>query len=260
MIKEKLVEGKDVDNNEVKVLVRRPSYKDQQDAQVEYNRAFRQALEGGALLREKLLDHMRLQGIWDDEKQKKYDSLIDQIRDKELLLKKGGVRLNLAKKAALECADLRNEFKDLISERTSLDTNSAQGQADNARFNMLVVCCAVNPTTKERVFKSLDDYYTKSSEDWVVSVAGELGNMLYDIDPDYDRNLPENKFLVEYKFADEKLRLINKDGHLVDRDGRLIDEDGKYVKYDSEGKKYFADRDGNPVDVEFTAFLEDETP
>ena len=87
--------------------------------------------------------------------------------------------------------------------------------------------------------------------------------MLYGLDPDYEKNLPENKFLVTYKFANEKLELVNKDGHLIDSEGNLIDEEGYYVKYVDE-KKVRVTKDGreldenNNVKVEFSPFLDDD--
>ena len=37
----------------------------------------------------------------------------------------------------------QRDMRDLISVRTSLDNHSAEGQADNARFNYLVSACGV---------------------------------------------------------------------------------------------------------------------
>ena len=68
--------------------------------------------------------------------------------------------------------------------------------------------------------------------------------MLYDLDPNYDNNLPENKFLKDYSFVNEDLRLVNDDGHLVDSQGRLINEEGRFIAYDDKGEEYFIDIDG----------------
>ena len=87
--------------------------------------------------------------------------------------------------------------------------------------------------------------------------------MLYDLDPNYDKNLPENKFLKDYKFVDKELRLVNDDGHLVDSEGRLINDEGRFIAYDDDGEEYFIDRDGSALTeggdyvVEFEPFLDD---
>ena len=79
--------------------------------------------------------------------------------------------------------------------------------------------------------------------------------MLYGLDPDYENNLVENKFLKEFNFVNEDLRFINDDGHLVDSDGRLVNEDGRFIAYRTEkGKQnqdekeiYFVNAEGEEV-------------
>ena len=180
---------------------------------------------------------------------------MDQINQNEELLKGGGVKLSDAKAAALKLRELRNDFKDLISERNSLDANSAEGQADNARFAELVRVCMVNPDTGQPYFPDQQAYDSQTDQPWVVEASSELANMLYGLDPDYEGGLVENKFLKEFKFVNEDLRFINDDGHLVDSEGRLINEEGRYIAYrtkEGEAKQdkkdiYFVNADGEEV-------------
>ena len=261
---EELVEGKDSKGNAVNVLVIKPSTAAYRDSQVAYNKAFREALESGALLRQKLTDYMEEQGIWDDDKQKAYDQLLDEINVKEGALRKGGIPLKEAKEIALSMRQKRAEFRNLIAERTALDTNSVEGQADNARFNALVCLCVVDPSTKTPIFKELDDYDKLAEEPWAVKAASELANMIYEIDPNYDKNLTENKFLSKYDFVNKDLRLVNAEGHLVDIEGRLISEDGRFIDYREDGTQYFVNSDGEEIDedgdkvVQFSPFLDDD--
>ena len=122
--KERIVEGLDNDQNTVKTLLRQPTAQDYRDSQVQYNETFRKALDSGALLRQKLTDYMKDQGIWDDEKQKQNDQYIKDISMREDALKAGGIRLSEAKKIAFELRDLRADFRELLSERNALDQNS----------------------------------------------------------------------------------------------------------------------------------------
>lgn len=253
--KEVVVEGLDNDDNTVKTLLKRPTAQDYRDSQVQYNETFRKALDSGALLRQKLTDYMKDQGIWDDEKQKKNDQFIKDITAREEALKAGGIRLKEAKKIALELRELRMDFRELLSERNSLDQNSAEGQADNARFSELIRVCMLDPNTRQPKFPNQADYDSQSDQIWVIEAAAELAGMIYGLDPDYDKNLEENKFLKEFKFVDDELRFINKEGHFVDIDGRLVDEEGRYIAYRTEeGKKnkdpeqqYFVNVDGEEV-------------
>jgi hypothetical protein len=251
---------------DVTVLVKKPTKKELNDSQLVYNKVWREALENKAILRQKLNDYLTEQGVWSDEKQKQYEDYIKKINERELILKKGGIPLKKAKSIALELKRFRADFRDLISERTSYDTNTAEGTADNARFDYLVSVCVLDPSTKTPVFKNIDDYNQKGAEPWAVKAAGELANFLYNLDPNYEINLPENNFLKKFNFTDEKGRLVNKEGHLiaVDEDGkeRLIDEEGYYVAYDAEGKQYFVNRDGEKIerekDIVTAAFLDDD--
>ena len=60
---------------------------------------------------------------------------------------------------------LRDDLRELISSRTNLDNNTAEGQADNARFNYLVSCCLVYSDNKKGYFNSYEDYLNRSSEE-----------------------------------------------------------------------------------------------
>jgi hypothetical protein len=251
---------------DVTVLVKKPNRKDLNDSQIAYNKAWRKSLEEKAILRQKLNDYLVEQGVWNDAKQKQYDDYIKKINERELLLKKGGIPLKKAKSIALELKRLRLEFRELISERTSYDNNTAEGTADNARFDYLVSVCVLDPSNKQPVFKDLDDYNERGSEDWAVKAASELANFLYNLDPNYEKSLPENSFLSKFKFTNEDGKLVNKDGHLIsiEEDGteRLIDEQGYYIAYNEAGEKYFVNRSGEkferPDEIEIQPFLDDE--
>jgi hypothetical protein len=246
-------------DKETEFLVRTPSLQDQREASKVYNQAFSDAIKAKAIVRAKIDEILKEQGLWDDGKQNEFDRLQQQILERERILAKGGISLNKAKNAALEIKKLRSEIRELISVKTSLDNNTAEGQADNARFNYLVSACTVYKDNNQPYFKSMEDYLDQSANIVALKGAQTLANMLYGLDNDYEYNLPENKFLKDYKFIDDKLRLINKDGHLVDEENRLIDENGRYV--DQEGNfvdkfGYRIDKDGDYV-VEAQPFLDD---
>lgn len=250
-----------IDGKEVSFLIRSPTLQDQKEATKVYNTAFTDALKSKAIVRAKLDDLLVEQGLWDDSKQMRFSTLQAQILEGERKLAKGGISLSKAKEEALKMKKLREDLRDLIAVKTNLDTHTAEGQADNARFNYLVSACTVYEDNKKPYFSSYEDYNAKSASDPVATLAAQnLAGMLYGLDNDYEEKLPENKFLKQYKFVDDKLRLINKDGKLIDSDGRLIDENGRFINDKGE----FVDKDGNPVDidgdyvVEFTPFLDDD--
>jgi hypothetical protein len=249
-----------VNDQDKNILVRSPSLNDQREGQKIYNQAFTDAIRSKSVVRAKLDDLLSDQGLWDDVKQKRFTELQKDLLEGEKKLAKGGFSLNEAKDLAIKMKSIRDEIRDLISVRTSLDNHSAEGQADNARFNYLVSVCVVYNDTKEPVFKDMEEYLNRSTEEVAILGAQNLANMLYGLDNDYESNLPENKFLKKYKFIDDKLRLVDKKGRLIDADGKLIDEEGRYI--DDQGN--YIDKYGNRVDkdgeylVESKPFLDDD--
>lgn len=232
-----------VDGVEKELLVKTPSLNDQREAQKIYNQAFTDAIKSKSVVRAKLDDLLEDQGLWNDEKQAKFTSLQKELLDGEKRLAKGGFSLNEARDLAIKMKSIRDEIRDLISVRTSLDNHSAEGQADNARFNYLVSVCVVYNDTKQPYFNNMEDYLNRSTDQVGLLGAQNLANMLYGLDNDYESNLPENKFLKKFKFIDDKLRLVDKKGRLIDGEGRLIDESGRFV--DDGGN--FVDKYGNRV-------------
>lgn len=250
-----------VDDKEVKLMAVSPSLQDTKEANKIYSQAFSDALKTKSIVRARLDDILKEQGLWDDSKQAQYEELQFKLLESEKQLAKGGISLNAARQIALDMRKFREELRELISDRTNLDNHTAEGQADNSKFNYLVYACTVyadNPSKK--FFSSYENYMQRSSELVALKAAQAVANFIYGLDEDYDSKLPENKFLKDYKFVDDGLRLINKDGKLVDLEGKLIDENGRYIN--EEGQ--YVDKNGNLVDdngnyiVEFSPFLDDD--
>lgn len=248
-----------IDGKDVELSIVSPSLKDQKEAGKIYNNAFTEALKSRAVVRARLDDLLVDQGLWDDNKQQKFDTLQKEVLDGEKRLAKGGISLKEAREIAIQMKNVREEIRDLISVKTNLDTHTAEGQADNAKFNYLVYACTVYKGTQNKYFKSYEDYIERSGEPASILAAQKLANMIYGLEEDYESKLPENKFLKQYKFVDDQLRLINKEGKLIDEKGRLVDEKGRLINEKGE----LIDRFGNVLtedgdyDVEFSPFLDD---
>ena len=261
------IDSVDLDGEKKKVFLQIPASEENKEAQLAYNKAFKEALQSGAILRQKLQRVMNEQGIWDDEKETQYQAILQDLNEGEKRLSRGGISLAEARQLAIDMRRRRVEFRSLIAERSSMDSNTAEGQADNERFSHLVYVCLKN-ASGNRLFKSKDEYEDNANQPYVIEAAGQLAEKLYGLDPDYDKNLPENKFLEAYKFSDNATRLINKDGHLIDIDSqgveRLIDENGRFIAYDEEDESYFVDKDGEKLNADgdyeggFTPFLDDQ--
>lgn len=257
---------KDSEGNSLELAVKRPDAAKSKTLQKVYNRAYKDALDSGALLRCKIEQIAREQNIWSDEKEADFKKLQKELLDNEIKLLKGG-NAGLTKDdaflIALRMKEIRNEMLLMRSEFNSLDANTAESQAMAEYFNYAVFLCTIYPETGEQYYKNYDEYVedANSSSQIPLDAGRYLSFLLNNTDPDYEKNLVENKFLIKYGYVDEKLRLINKDGYLVDKNGRRIRDDGRFIN----DKNQLVDAEGNLVDeegnyiVEFAPFLEPET-
>lgn len=241
-------------DQDVVIKVKIPSANDRKEAQKAYNRAFREALNNGDLLRIKLDEEMRKQGLWNDEKQMEYDTLTRQIIDGEKKLAGGGMKLTDARALALEVKKLRNKLIGLLTIRNSLDNVTVEAQADNTRFNYLVSVCTVYSTSGKPYFKNYNDFVERAESEVVNQASMILMKMLTGYQDDYEQGLPENKFLKKYKFIDEKGRLIRPDGKLINEQGKLVNEEGYFI--DEDGKR--VDIEGQPVDENGNWIIEEK--
>ena len=244
-----------IDGKDTEFTVVSPSNVHYTEGQKVYNNAFSDAIKSKAIVRAKMDDVLKDQGLWDDMKQAEYTRLAAEINKCERTLKKGGIKLSDAKELAIKMRENREKLKELVSVRTTLDNQSAEGQADNAKFNYLVSACVVYKNNKQPYYKNLEEYLNAPASEVSVLGAKYLANMIYVLEDDFEKKLPENKFLAKYKFVNEYLELINKAGHRIDDEGRLINEWGRFV--DEEGN--YVDKDGNPIS-ETCEYVVDEQP
>ena len=148
------------------------------------------------------------------------------------------LKLSKAKEIALQLRDKRIEFRDLIGERQELDHMTAEGQADTERFSYIVYLCTKDFLTQKPYYSSYEDYQEKGNEQETVEAAKHVGEIVYEIDPEYENSLTENKFLKRFKFANEENQLVDKEGNRIDREGNQVDDEG-----------YILNKDGKRVNV-----------
>lgn len=245
--KEKSVDVKINDDQTVKIIVRKPSSKVLTDSQRISAKVWNECVRDKIMTKQELNDFMKKNGIWSAEKDAEQLAITQEINklEKKLYLGDGKdtLKTSEAKDIALQMRLKRLELRNLIAEKLSLEQNTAEALADNARFDYIVA----NSTFYEngqRVYNSMDDYNNRSDEEIAFSAASAMAQLLYSIDKDFEANLPENKFLINHQLVNQDLSLINDKGETVDLEGRLINEDGFYIN--SNGQRI--DIDGNLLD------------
>lgn len=229
-------------------IVRPASAADGVEAQKVYNKAFKKAIEEGAILKKSLEDHMRRQGLWDDDKQEEYDRLIKKSADIEYKIKSGQYKLaSQLKDKSFELKRIRSELASLLMVRNSMDSATADGIADNQRFFYLITASVIDYETQKPVFSSLEEYIEQADSELAIKCAEEYANFAYGLEDNYEDKLLENRVLNKLGLLNDKGQLINKQGHRVDIEGNLIDKDGARI-----------DKEGNRIDINNNPVLEDD--
>lgn len=248
------IEAVDSEGNPKVVYVLKPTTKHLAGAKRAANKAFRKAWEDGGFFRKQLDQIMRESGSWDDEQQAKVDDINRKILENTRKLKRGGMDLEEAKQLALQIRRDRAESLILLSKSREFDALSIEGAAENESFDYLVSVCVVDEEGAP-IFENVEDYLEKSSEDYATQAASKLYSMVYasSYNENWEKELPENAFLLKYKFCNDDLSLVNEEGKLVSVNGRLIDENGNYRTADGgyEDVDHIpVDKDGNYLDAQ----------
>jgi len=254
--------------DKVAIYVKKPTNDVISAADMYRAKVWNNCITDGVITKKELSVLMEERGIWSKDKTKQEDQLSQEIQELERSLYRGkrGQRkpkVSEGKNIAFQMRDLRIKLRDLIGERLGLEENTAESLADNARFDYFVSQCTFYKDTNERVYNSLEEYNSKSSDNIAFTAASLLGEMLYNLDDSFESNLPENKWLKAFNIVDQDLQLRNVDGELVDRDGKLVNEFGHFLN--EKGERVDADGlplndDGSYKMVEYENDLEVEKP
>lgn len=236
------------DGKELKIVVKKPTSKVLSDAQHVAAKAWTDCVRDKIMTKQELKNFMYKNGIWSSEKDAQQFSITEQINklEKELYIGKAPgqpMKVSEAKDIAIEMRILRLRLRDLIAEKMSLEQNTAESLADNAKFDYIVAKSTFHENG-ELVYKSIEDNNENSDSSIAFAAATAMAEMLYSLDKDFEANLPENKFLVSQKLVNDDLSLINNDGETVDTNGRRINSLGHYIN--GEGQRI--DIDGNLLD------------
>ena len=271
--KEKKISVKLEDDNgnekEVNIVVKKPSSTVMSASQRVGAKVWTDCVRDGIMTRKELEKFMKEQNIWDDDKDKDQQKIVKEIGELERRLYvsgNGGHKLKASegKSIAIEMRIKRNELRDFIAEKMSLEQNTAESISDNSKFEYLVANCTFYENG-QKVYTSLEDYQNRADDKLAFAAASSLAAMIYSVDKDFEAKLPENKFLKMFNFVDDDLNLVNKEGDTVDLDGRRIDKNGYWLN--NEGKR--VDKEGNVLDengnyvptVEYiTEDIEEEKP
>ena len=177
-----------------------------------------------------------------------------EIKKFEEKLNEGGKKSE-GREAAVNLRILRAEFVDLLQRKAKYDLNTIEHFCENARFKYLITKC-IEFKGEGPIYNSVEDYESDDVIKHDIShVIEQLGALTSAYDPDIEKKLPENKFLIEYGFCDDDLNLIDpKSGKRVNVNGDLINDNGEIVNEQGD----LIDSEGNLLEVKIGVFVDDD--
>lgn len=219
-----------------KIEVHKPTPKIDAQANMESSKVFTKLIkakteDGSAafILRSQLNDFLAKAGVYTEQDIEDLTVFSERIKELEDILSKGGKKKSEGKKFAIELKRLRLALYSLLIKQAEYDRNTVEHYAENARMDYLITKC-IQFEGGGQIFKNVEDYESdETMQKALAEPIKELASMVSSYDPDFEKNLPENRFLIKYGFCNQDLRLVNSDGKFVDENGNLVDQDGNII-------------------------------
>ncbi len=232
---------------EIQIYVVKPSNEVVGAAESYRATVWRKCIKDGVFTKFELEKILKDRGIWNAEKELEEKALKGTLLalERELFVGSDGKKkkkLSEGQAIAIEMRRIRNELRDLVAKKLELESNSAESISENARFDYYVANCTFDKND-QRVYKDIDDYNSRSTDEIAFTAAAKLGEVIWNLNSKFERSLPENRWLVQFQLVDDDLSLINKAKKNVDTTGRAIDKEGYLLNAD--GKR--VDEFGNPL-------------
>lgn len=264
-----VIDTVDVEGKPLQLAVIRPTNRINTEANMAYNLRMAKLIRNGSLdssnrllLRVELEEYLSKMGIWTLQDEVEVEKLALEIRASELMIKQGGRKISEGRALALQMAEKRQMILEKHAKRLQFDSATIESQAENFRFEYLLIKCLVFADTGKPFFKSHDDYTEQQDEIAVMEGARVLANMVYGLDDSINKNMFEMKWLKEAGMIDDKGQYTRSDGKIIDRNGRLIDKNGRYINSKGQMIDTFGrsvDEHGNLLVDISTPFIDDET-
>tara|TARA_R110002020_G_scaffold81192_5_gene202003 strand:+ start:676 stop:1554 length:879 start_codon:yes stop_codon:yes gene_type:complete len=260
--KEKIVDVTLDNGDKVTIKVVKPTNRLNSRAQRIGATVWTQCIQDGVMTKQELMQLMESKGIWGKAEQNKQDEIQADIAglEKQLFInKKKKIKLSEAKGIAMKMKTKRIELRDHIAKRLELEGNTAEALSDNAKFDFLVANCTLWENGN-KVYNNLDEYQDSGDDSLAFTAAATLAEMIYAIDSEFEKALPENAFLRAAGIINDEMQYVDKDGNRVDSKGKKINDLGWYL--DDDGNR--VDVDGNPLNEDGTfvaqvSYIDDET-
>lgn len=264
-----VIDTVDIEGKSLQLAIVRPTNRINQEANMAYNLRMAKLIRRGSqdktqrlLLRAELEEYLSEMGVWTLKDTVEVEKLALEIRANELMIKKGGRKVSEGRALALQMAEKRQMILEKHAKRLQFDSATVESQAENFRFEYLLIKCLIFADTGKPFLQNHDAYVERQDETAIMEGARILANMVYGLNDSIDNNMFEMRWLKDAGMIDDKGRYTRPDGKIIDRNGRLVNEDGRYINSDGQMVDTFGrsvDEHGNLLVDVSEPFIDDET-
>jgi hypothetical protein len=170
-----------------------------------YKIAYSQALSQGIFPREKLRGVMKDHGMWTEEDEKKYKTIVAKIAlwHAELLQFEQTGDTEKCKKIAMEMDGERDKMWSLFLIQQSVFMHSAEAMAELVKTEAMMAACTRLKATGERYWKDYTEFVREKEQNLKSTVYMEVvevqSNLLKSIREDIEGKYPETKYLKDVR-------------------------------------------------------------
>lgn len=204
------------------------------------------------LLRSQLGDFLGSCGVWTEEDDKvveKYQLEIERLLNK---LRQGGLKVTEGRQICIDVMDLRKKMVKVNSKRQTFDDVTVESVAENERMDYLVYSCTRYADTGVHYWDSFEDMKNDKLSLAYQKASVAAYDVFFNVNAEFEKNLPENKWLKKYNFVDDELNYLDR------KTGEKVDKNGKSIKeIESEVKRQLDNLQGEIVEEK--PFIDDET-
>ncbi len=188
--------GKDLNNVEYKMYVRKPTMIEIQKAEFHFKIAKSQAIRAGAMTLDEAIKIVKERNIWTDEQENTLSELFKQVDEKVTKLKPE-LPLEDGKKLCEEIDNIRTKIQ--LSQMPRLDvlSNTADSYAGEIRTQYFVSQCTYHQDANEKVYKSFEDVLNKGNEPFTGSATENVIYLMNNI-TDFRERYPEFTYKKEH--------------------------------------------------------------
>lgn len=185
------------------------------------------------LSRQQLHNFFKENGIWTESDQAKADAINKEISAllKKLKNSNGKMTVNQGREVCVEIIKKREELAEISQKRQHLDHITLESMAEQEKINYLVYISTVYKDSGKNYWLSFEDMKNDRESVAYEHAARLLIEDIYGYDPHFEKNLPENKWLLKYGLRNEKMEFVDrKTGERVDIEGKKESEVVEEIK------------------------------